>query len=45
VIEEASLRIADLVRELAHVVRAGRQDAVDELLDMSSVAPPGGSAR
>jgi signal transduction histidine kinase len=38
VIEEASLRIADLIRELAQVVRDGRQDAVDELLDMGSTA-------
>jgi signal transduction histidine kinase len=34
VIEEASLRIADLIRELAQVVKDGRQDALDELLDM-----------
>ncbi len=39
VIEEASLRIADLIRELAQVVRDGRQDAVDELLDMGSTTP------
>jgi len=36
VIEEASLRIADLIRELAQVVKEGRQDAVDDLLDMST---------
>jgi len=43
VIEEASLRIADLIRELAQVVKDGRQDAVDDLLDMSSPTPaPGG---
>ena len=36
VIEDASLRIAELIRELAQVVRDGRQDAVDELLDMSA---------
>ncbi len=35
VIEEASMRIAGLIRELAQVVKDGRQDAVDELLDMS----------
>ena len=34
VIEEASLRIADLIRELAQVVKDGRQDTLDELLDM-----------
>ncbi len=45
VIEEASLRIADLIRELAQVVRDGRQDAVDELLDMGSIAPPAGGGR
>lgn len=45
VIEEASLRIADLIRELAQVVREGRQDAIDELLDMGSIAPPTGGAR
>jgi signal transduction histidine kinase len=45
VIEDASLRIADLIRELAQVVREGRQDAVDELLDMGSIAPPTGGAR
>jgi signal transduction histidine kinase len=36
VIEEASLRIADLIRELAQVVKDGRQDAVDDLLDMNA---------
>jgi len=35
VIEESSLRIAELIRELAQVVKDGRQDALDELLDMS----------
>ncbi len=39
VIEDASIRIADLIRELAQVVRDGRQDAVDELLDMSVATP------
>ena len=43
VIEDASLRIADLIRELAQVVKAGGQDAVDELLDMSAAAPATGS--
>jgi signal transduction histidine kinase len=35
VIEDASLRIADLIRELAQVVKDGRQGAVDALLDMN----------
>jgi signal transduction histidine kinase len=39
VIEEASFRIADLIRELAQVVKEGRQDAVDELLEMSPATP------
>lgn len=38
VIEDASLRIADLIRELAQVVKDGRQDAVDELLDMDATS-------
>jgi len=38
VIEEASLRIAELIRELAQVVKDGRQGAVDALLDMSATA-------
>jgi len=45
VIEEASLRIADLIRELAQVVKDGRQGAVDELLDMSAATPPTTSRR
>jgi len=45
VIEEASLRIADLIRELAQVVKEGRQDAVDDLLDMSTSPPAPGSRR
>ena len=39
VIEEASLRIAELIRELAQVVKVGHQDAVDELLDMRAPTP------
>jgi len=35
VIEESSLRIAELIRELAQVVKDGRQDALDDLLDMN----------
>lgn len=34
VIEESGLRIAELVRELAQVVKEGRQEAVEELLRM-----------
>jgi len=45
VIEEASIRIADLIRELAQVVKDGRQDAVDELLDMNVAAPAAGKQR
>ncbi len=45
VIEDASIRIADLIRELAQVVKDGRQDAVDELLDMNVTAPSEGKAR
>lgn len=40
VIEDASLRIAELIRELAQVVKDGRQGAVDALLDMSATTPP-----
>ena len=43
VIEDASVRIADLIRELAQVVKEGRQDAVDELLDMKTAAPAAGN--
>jgi signal transduction histidine kinase len=39
VIEDASLRIADIIRELAQVVKDGRQGAVDDLLDMSLTTP------
>src|SRR5262245_32714873 len=39
VIEEASLRIAELIRELAQVVKEGHQDAIDELLDMNAATP------
>jgi serine/threonine-protein kinase RsbW len=44
VIEESSLRIAELIRELAQVVKDGRQDALDELLDMGVKAAGEGSA-
>ena len=45
VIEDASIRIADLIRELAQVVKDGRQDAVDDLLDMRTSTPVPGSRR
>jgi PAS domain-containing protein len=45
VIEEASMRIADLIRELAQVVKNGRQDAVDELLDMRTSTAESGERR
>jgi signal transduction histidine kinase len=35
VIEESSQRIAELIRELAGVVKEGRQEAVEKILDMS----------
>jgi nitrogen fixation/metabolism regulation signal transduction histidine kinase len=34
VIEESAQRIADLIRELAQVVKDGRQEAVDRILEM-----------
>ena len=39
VIEESAVRIADLIRELARVVKEGRQEAVDRVLEME---PSGG---
>jgi signal transduction histidine kinase len=36
VIEESSLRIAELIRELARVVKEGRHEALDDLLDMEA---------
>jgi anti-sigma regulatory factor (Ser/Thr protein kinase)/PAS domain-containing protein len=45
VIEEASLRIAELIRELAQVVKDGHQDAVDQLLDMRATTPATGKRR
>jgi signal transduction histidine kinase len=44
VIEESSMRIAELIRELAHVVKEGRHEALDDLLDMDS-AVTGGRGR
>jgi len=45
VIEDASLRIAELIRELAQVVKEGHQDAVDEVLDMRATTPATGKRR
>ena len=42
VIEESSLRIAELIRELARVVKDGRHEALDDLLDMDRSAAEGG---
>src|SRR5262249_33607750 len=42
VIEESSQRIADLIRELARVVKEGRQEAVEKILDMSVETAAGG---
>lgn len=41
VIEESSLRIADLIRELAQVVKEGRHEALDDLLDMDRTVAGG----
>ncbi|HJQ74438.1 MAG TPA: histidine kinase dimerization/phospho-acceptor domain-containing protein [Gaiellaceae bacterium] len=41
VIEESSLRIAELIRELARVVKEGRHEALDDLLDMDATASGG----
>ncbi len=40
VIEESALRIADLIRELATVVKEGRQEAVDKVLDTREIGMP-----
>ena len=42
VIEESSLRIAELIRELARVVKEGRHEALDDLLDMDGASRSGG---
>ncbi|HEX6853407.1 MAG TPA: histidine kinase dimerization/phospho-acceptor domain-containing protein [Candidatus Polarisedimenticolaceae bacterium] len=42
VIEESAIRIADLIRELARVVKEGRQEAVDRVLDMQHGSEPDG---
>jgi signal transduction histidine kinase len=44
VIEESSLRIAELIRELARVVKEGRHEALDDLLDMDRAPVEGGRA-
>jgi signal transduction histidine kinase len=45
VIEDASQRIANLIRQLAQIVKEGRQGAIDDLLDMSASAPSKGERR
>jgi signal transduction histidine kinase len=45
VIEDASQRIANLIRQLAQIVKEGRQGAIDDLLDMSASAPAKGEVR
>jgi len=40
VIQESALRIAELIRELAQVVKSGRQDAVDRVLAISDQGAP-----
>ncbi len=42
VIEESALRIADLIRELARVVKEGRQEAVEKVLEIHPNFPAGG---
>ena len=43
VISESATRIAELIRELALVVKEGRQEALDEVLRMSGAT--GGEGR
>jgi signal transduction histidine kinase len=45
VIEESATRIAELIRELAVVVKKGRQEAVEKVLDVGTLSPPGEGAR
>jgi signal transduction histidine kinase len=45
VIEESAGRIAELIRELAGVVKEGRQEAVEKVLDVGAVSVPGEGAR
>ena len=42
VIQESAQRIAELIRELAQVVKSGRQDAVDRILETHDQGVPGG---
>ena len=44
VIEEAAMRIAELIRELALVVKEGRKEALDKMLEAPErgIPPPGG---
>ena len=42
VIQESAQRIAELIRELAQVVKSGRQEAVDRVLTISDQGAPGG---
>jgi PAS domain-containing protein len=41
VIQESAQRIAELIRELAEVVKSGRQDAVDRVLTIEGQGGPG----
>ncbi len=45
VIEESSSRIAELIRELARVVKEGRQEAVEKVLDVQEKGTTGGGER
>ena len=45
VIEESAVRIAELIRELASVVKEGRQEAVEKALDIGNMSVPEGGAR
>ena len=44
VIEESAVRIAELIRELATVVKEGRQEAVEKVLNIDTGPGPGGGA-
>ena len=44
VIEESAVRIGELIRDLAGVVKEGRQEAVDRALDIGAVSAPDGGA-
>jgi signal transduction histidine kinase len=45
VIEESATRIAELIRELARVVKEGRQEAVEKVLNIETPSGPEGGAR